>query len=91
MQTERIGPQAGELWHGMEAAGVAERLSASISSGLTSTEAGRRLTSAGPNVLPEAPGRTIRQTLIEQFSSFLILLLLTARKLAQDGSHRGFR
>ena len=68
--------------HSASAEEVALTLATDASTGLTSAETEARLARYGPNVLPEAPGRTLLQASVEQFANFLILLLLAATVLA---------
>ncbi len=66
--------------------------------GLTSDAVAARLATHGPNVLPEAPPRTIGAMLVDQFRDFLILLLVGAavglgsrrrcRRHGRDRRHR---
>jgi Ca2+-transporting ATPase len=68
--------------HAVSAAEAGRALSADILAGLASTEAEARQARFGPNVLPEARGRTLLQTFVDQFANFLILLLVVATVLA---------
>lgn len=63
--------------HSLPEVEVAELLSAGPG-GLTSAEAERRLAEVGPNVVPEAPAPPWWRTMLEQFRSPLIYILLVA-------------
>ncbi len=65
-------------WHALETREVAEALQASIQSGLDDDLAARRLINDGPNELVAAPKPPFWKKLLEQFSSFLVILILAA-------------
>lgn len=69
---------AGPFWHALPASEVALRLGADPERGLTSEEAERRLDRWGPNVLPEAQPTPWYRRLLEQFTQFLVVVLLVA-------------
>jgi len=69
-------------WHTLTTAEVAGRLEVTAASGLTATEAQRRLDQHGPNRLAEAPPRHWTAILLGQFKDFMILVLLAAAVLA---------
>ncbi len=64
-------------WHAMDVAEVESRLD-SGPKGLSADEAGRRAEQYGPNQLEEAPPPGIFETLLHQFQSPLIYILLIA-------------
>ena len=65
------------IWHAMAPADALARLDVSAA-GLTTNDARDRLTSAGPNALPEPTRRAFAQILLGQLKSPLIYLLLAA-------------
>jgi magnesium-transporting ATPase (P-type) len=76
-------------WHSLSAAEVQSRLGATVSSGLASREAASRLTSFGPNALPERQATSLATLFFHQFKSPLIYLLLGASVLAFALGERG--
>jgi Ca2+-transporting ATPase len=64
-------------WHSLPDTEVAALLAVGPA-GLTSADAERRLAETGPNVVPEAPAPPWWRTLLEQFRSPLIYILLVA-------------
>ncbi len=72
------GSGAAEAWHALTADEVARALAADPSAGLSAGEADRRLNRWGPNRRPEAAGPDWLQRLIEQFTQFLVIVLLAA-------------
>ncbi len=68
--------------HAADVDAAVRRLEADPAAGLTSPEAAERLARYGPNMLPEAPGRSLVAAFVSQFTSFLILLLLAATVVA---------
>ncbi|HHH81492.1 MAG TPA: ATPase, partial [Chloroflexi bacterium] len=69
---------AEDIWHALEASDVVKALKTSPSEGLTSEEVSRRIGDFGLNELREAPRTTLLERIIEQFRSFLVLLLIGA-------------
>jgi Ca2+-transporting ATPase len=67
-----------EDWYLLSSNEVLQRLNTDASTGLDSTEAGRRLTEYGPNELEESGGHTWWQILIEQFLNLLTVILIIA-------------
>ncbi len=65
-------------WHSQSAQAVADRLSAHLVSGLSPDIAKRRLQEIGPNELREAPRPPFWKLLLEQFQSFLVIMLIVA-------------
>ncbi len=74
--SESAASQAG--WHSLSRHQILEQLATPQETGLSSSEAAHRLQMYGPNQLQEAPGTTFWQMLLEQFSSFLVILLIVA-------------
>ncbi|MBI2902201.1 MAG: cation-translocating P-type ATPase [Candidatus Methylomirabilis oxyfera] len=64
-------------WHPMSVEAVAEALNTSRR-GLSAEEAGRRLVVHGPNVIAEARRRSALAMFLDQFTDFMILVLLAA-------------
>ncbi len=65
-------------WHALTSDQILKQLATPPETGLTSEEATRRLESYGPNQLTEAPGVTFWQMLIDQFKSFVVIMLIVA-------------
>ena len=61
---------------------VARGLQTPLDRGLSSEEARRRLQQYGPNELRERPRPTIWHMLLEQFSSFVVLILIAAAAIS---------
>ncbi|MDT8375543.1 MAG: cation-translocating P-type ATPase [Mariprofundaceae bacterium] len=64
-------------WHTVETEEVLQHLGASVT-GLTTEDAGKRLTEYGPNSIPEAGRRSLFVMLLAQFTDFMIVVLLLA-------------
>ena len=65
-------------WHALAPGEILQQLATPPESGLTSEEAASRLETYGPNQLAEAPGVTFLQMLIDQFRSFVVIMLIVA-------------
>ncbi len=65
-------------WFAFETAEAAEALQTSAENGLDVELAASRLESRGPNELTEAPKPPFWKKLLEQFSSFLVIILILA-------------
>ena len=65
------------VWHSMESDEVLLHLESSTT-GLTSTEAKKRLAEHGPNAIPEKQQRSLLAILLGQFADFMIMVLLAA-------------
>ncbi len=65
-------------WHTLGIDQVAQRLEASPGSGLTAAQAAERLAHYGPNQLQEIRARPAWRMLLDQFSDFMILVLIVA-------------
>ncbi|MBN1537219.1 MAG: cation-translocating P-type ATPase [Anaerolineales bacterium] len=68
----------GHAWHAMQSSDVIQHLDTLSDKGLTTQEAEKRLQEYGPNALREAPPTTFLQMLKDQFTSFIVILLLIA-------------
>ncbi|HYN56106.1 MAG TPA: cation-translocating P-type ATPase [Motilibacterales bacterium] len=66
------------LWHTVDASEVVAALASDASSGLSTSEAGRRLLEHGANVLPVEPGRSIWRMIVDQVADPMIALLVVA-------------
>ncbi|MFH1788049.1 MAG: cation-translocating P-type ATPase [Candidatus Altiarchaeota archaeon] len=64
-------------WHSLDKKKVFEAVSSS-ETGLSGSEAGRRLAENGPNELVEKKRVTVLEILVQQFKDFLILMLIAA-------------
>ncbi|HLB25816.1 MAG TPA: cation-translocating P-type ATPase [Nitrospirota bacterium] len=67
-----------ELWHTLTPEEAARRLGTDAGAGLSSDEAGARLSRYGPNALEEAKRRSPLAMFLGQFTDFMILVLLGA-------------
>jgi Ca2+-transporting ATPase len=65
-------------WHAMSPDQIIKQLATPPEIGLTSVEAAHRLKSYGLNQLIEAPGTSFWQMLIDQFNSFVVIMLIVA-------------
>jgi Ca2+-transporting ATPase len=74
-------------WHALPAASVASEFAVAPDHGLDSGEASRRLGRHGPNRLAEPEPRPAWRRFIDQFRSFLVLVLLGAAVLAGVVGH----
>ena len=72
-----VSPWTPRAWHALSVEEVAEFLDASAD-GLTARDAASRLASVGPNVIEEAPPPSLLATVVGQFRSPLITILLIA-------------
>jgi len=69
-------------WHILPTATAAARLESDPACGLSEAEASARLAQFGPNKLAEAAARPAWLKFLEQFKSFLIIVLIAAAALA---------
>ncbi len=69
-------------WHSLSRHQILEQLKTPSDTGLSSEEAALRLGIYGPNQLTEAPGISFWQMLLEQFTSFLVILLIVAAAIS---------
>src|SRR3990172_7939955 len=75
--TAPVGADA-RSWHALPVAQVAAALAVDPATGLSPEEGARRLERWGPNRLPEPAGRSWLGALAQQFTEFLIVVLLAA-------------
>lgn len=71
-----------EPWYTVPPEAVAARLDTSIASGLDTEAAAKRLTESGPNALAEGRRRGPWRMLLDQFTDFMVLVLIAAAVLA---------
>ena len=78
----KVNPEAphlaAEAWHSITVEVTVDRLRSHFTEGLSSEEAKARLAEHGPNELKEAPRPTFWARLLDQFRSFLVVVLITA-------------
>jgi P-type Ca2+ transporter type 2C len=74
----RHRPDAPAAWHLLTPNEVLQRLGSDAHRGLNSSEAAQRLQRAGPNEIQEGVRRGPARLLLEQFTDFMILVLLAA-------------
>lgn len=67
-----------KLWHTLSAEETAHKLQTTAHGGLSHDEAGRRYAQYGSNALHEAKVRSAWRMLLDQFSEFMILVLIAA-------------
>ncbi len=67
-----------QAWHALDVEEILDRFDVDPEHGLSADEAGQRLSEHGPNKLEESEGRPWWQTLLDQFRSPLIYILLIA-------------
>jgi Ca2+-transporting ATPase len=65
-------------WHTLSAAETAQRLESDLQSGLSASAAAERLAQFGPNALQEKPARSPWRMLLDQFTDFMIIVLIVA-------------
>ena len=75
-----VSPTAPETepWHSEPVEAVAKKFATRLEQGLTPEEAARRLAEFGPNELREAPRPPFWRLVLEQFSSFVVIILIVA-------------
>lgn len=81
MSSARLKQQtamSSEAWHCQSAEAVAQKLSAHMDRGLSPEVAKQRLAELGPNELRETPRPPFWRLVLEQFESFLVMLLIIA-------------
>ncbi|MDD3884438.1 MAG: calcium-translocating P-type ATPase, PMCA-type [Gallionella sp.] len=71
-------PAADPHWHAESAAAVCRQLGCDPQRGLAGADAATRLADYGPNQLEEKTGRSPWRMLLDQFTDFMILVLLVA-------------
>ncbi|MBX9658160.1 MAG: cation-translocating P-type ATPase [Nitrospiraceae bacterium] len=65
-------------WHTLTVESLERELGSDVNNGLTEREAEHRLTTVGPNELPEAPPPSPLKILLAQFSSLIVWVLIGA-------------
>ena len=75
---ERVHADADAPWHTLTVPAVLERLHADPDSGLAPEEAARRAARFGPNEIQARAGRSALRMLLDQFTDFMIMVLLAA-------------
>jgi Ca2+-transporting ATPase len=68
----------GAAWHALEASETLHRLNVDAALGLSRDEAVERLAQDGPNLIEERRGRPLWRMALDQFSDFMILVLIAA-------------
>ena len=76
--TSPTSQEASEAWHTETVETIARKLATHLEHGLTPEEAAERLRLHGPNELREAPRPPFWKLVLEQFRSFVVLILLAA-------------
>ena len=76
--TANAGAQPQINWHALPADQILKQLATPPDAGLTSDEVARRLETYGPNQLTEAKGITFWKMLLDQFNSFVVIMLIVA-------------
>jgi Ca2+-transporting ATPase len=76
--TSPPNPATSEAWHSETVETIAHKLATRLEHGLTPEEAAERLAQYGPNELREAPRPSFWKLVLEQFRSFVVLILLAA-------------
>jgi P-type Ca2+ transporter type 2C len=69
-------------WYAVDVVRALEVLGSAADRGLSTDEANRRFQTAGANVLPQPPRRSVLRLLIAQFADVLVLLLIGAAIVA---------
>ncbi|MFH0824994.1 MAG: cation-translocating P-type ATPase [Pseudomonadota bacterium] len=68
----------GQVWHSQTAEKTASKLAARLDTGLSQDAAEERLAEIGPNELREAPRPPFWRLVLEQFESFVVMMLVVA-------------
>lgn len=71
-------PLTPKFWHLLSPGEVATHLAVDPDAGLTSEEASRRIAQYGPNDIRERPPRPLWRMFLDQFTDFMILVLIGA-------------
>ena len=69
-------------WHTLSADEVAQRLETNYQTGLTSVQVAERIADHGPNALQEKRRRSPWRMLLDQFSEFMIIVLIVAAMIS---------
>ena len=82
MSIEMTLPRSNEepdiVWHALTPEQAVEQLETPLEEGLSSESAARRLQHYGLNKLNEAPGISFWRMLLDQFNSFVVIMLIVA-------------
>ena len=78
MHAVSIPAHSATIWHSESVVQTATILKINVNTGLTQHEAEQRLVRNGPNALRDKPARAWWRILLDQFSDFMIVLLLAA-------------
>ena len=81
-ETGFVADGAETPWYAMPREAVAQRLSADVQTGLTETEAARRLRHYGPNAIEQQKRRGVASMIAGQLSDVMIIVLLIAAIIA---------
>ncbi len=73
-----VPPSVRKRWHTLSSEAVAEALQTAPAAGLSEEDAQRRLSVHGPNVIQEHRRRSPWRILLDQFTDFMILVLIAA-------------
>jgi P-type Ca2+ transporter type 2C len=73
-----MSTDADKSWHLDEAGTAVREMDTDLSRGLTAKEAQARLESHGENELPEGSGRSVWRMVFDQFTDFMIIVLIAA-------------
>ena len=71
-----------DSWHTLAPDAVAQRLKTSTLTGLSATEVARRLAQFGPNALQGKRARSPWRMLLDQFTDFMIIVLIVAAAIS---------
>jgi Ca2+-transporting ATPase len=71
-------PPAQPAWHSQPLERIEQQLNTHHSQGLAPAEAAKRLAEGGPNELREAPRPPFWKLVVEQFTSFVVMILIVA-------------
>jgi Ca2+-transporting ATPase len=66
------------FWHALSVRDVAQQLTVDLETGLSADEAARRISQYGLNEIREQPPRSLWRMLFDQFTDFMILVLIGA-------------
>ncbi|MDP1948863.1 MAG: calcium-translocating P-type ATPase, PMCA-type [Nitrospirota bacterium] len=66
------------VWHALSVPEVAQRLTVDLQTGLSAAETARRIAQYGPNEIRERPPRSLWRMFLDQFTDFMILVLIGA-------------
>jgi Ca2+-transporting ATPase len=66
------------IWHALSVPEVAQRLTVDLQTGVSAGEAARRIIQYGLNEIRERPPRPLWRMFLDQFTDFMILVLIGA-------------